>query len=330
VQYQLLADGAPAAVRPWFLGSRITEAVRGLRPDVVHVDGLVFPMVVRHLRWKLPRKAAILVQDHGGFHQQSRSFRTWRGRAFYRFGLAAADGFLFTARQQAVPWMQAGIIANGGAVHEVVESSTDMASWPIQAPGVLPGRPALLWVGRLDANKDPITVLEGFERVADLLPEAALTMVYGEDDLLPEVELRIARSPSLRGRVHLRGRLARSALPAAYAGADIFVLGSHHEVACFSLMEALSFGVIPVVTDIPAFRAITGGGRVGALFAAGDPRAFAEAIVATVRGGAISRDEVRAYFARELSWSAVGRRALSIYRAAAASRTPSPTRARSA
>ena len=28
------------------------------------------------------------------------------------------------------------------------------------------GDPALLWVGHLDANKDPLTVLEGFEQVA--------------------------------------------------------------------------------------------------------------------------------------------------------------------
>ena len=42
-----------------------------------------------------------------------------------------------------------------------------------------------------------------------------------------------------------------------YAAADVFVLGSRHEAASFALIEALAFGVTPVVSDIPAFRALT-------------------------------------------------------------------------
>src|SRR5205814_5730077 len=131
---------------------------------------------------------------------------------------------LFTVQAQAAPWREAGIIGADQLVHEVMEASTDLL--PGGPAAALPGRPALLWVGRLDANKDPLTVLGGFELAAETLPEAGLTLVYGDDLLLPEVRSRIAGSPRLQGRVHLRGRLERGELLALYAGADPVLLGS--------------------------------------------------------------------------------------------------------
>src|SRR5262249_31258042 len=127
--------------------------------------------------------------------------------------------------------------------------------------------------------------------------------------------------PQLRARIQLRGRVDRRALPALYRSADVFVLGSHREVACFSLIEALSFGVTPVVTDIPPFRALTDGGRVGALFRPGDPGALAAGIARVSAGDRPGRRaSVRAHFDRALSWAAIGAQALEAYRSAAGGR----------
>jgi glycosyltransferase involved in cell wall biosynthesis len=315
VHYRFVADATPA-------GARIAGVIGRLRPDAVHVDGLVFPAVVGLVRVRAARHTAIVVQDHGGVRLPWEGLLRAPIRLLYGLGLGAADGFMFTARAQAEPWRAAGVIRARHAVYEVLESSTDMASWPPAAgDGVLPGDPAMLWVGRLDENKDPLTVLEGFALAAAALPRASLTLVYGDDRLLPGVAAWIAARPALRPRISLRGRVDRRALPALHRTADVFVIGSHREVACFSLIEALSFGVTPVVTDIPPFRAITADGRVGALFPPGDPRALARALQATSQGDRRERrSAVRAHFERELSWEAVGSRALAAYRAAASDR----------
>jgi glycosyltransferase involved in cell wall biosynthesis len=148
-------------------------------------------------------------------------------------------------------------------------------------------------------------------------------MLFTEHPLLPEVEARVAASALLRPRVHLRGAVPRSALPAFYAGADLFVMGSHHEAACYSLIEALSFGVTPVVTDIPPFRVLTGEGKLGGTFSPGDAAGLAAALG---RLGEVdlphNRQAVRAHFDRQLSWAAVGARAMEIYRAAVRARQP--------
>jgi glycosyltransferase involved in cell wall biosynthesis len=322
VEYRLLADRAEPQPRPWFWASRLVGEVTRFRPTAVHVDGLLFPAVVRHLRLRLPAATAIVVQDHGGFGARARAFTHRAVRTFYRWGLGAADGFLFTVREQAAPWRLAGIIGPGHRVHEIPEASTDLGDLAtVGRPSErLPGRPALLWVGRLDANKDPLTVLEGLAQASVSLPDAALTMVFGEDGLLPAVEARLARDSSLAARVHLRGRVERRELGALYAAADLFVLGSHREVACFSLIEALSFGLAPVVTDIPPFRTLTGGGQFGALFPPGDAQGLSGALVRLCRGGLPDRRSVRAHFERELGWPALGRRALEIYQSCSAGR----------
>lgn len=58
-------------------------------------------------------------------------------------------------------------------------------------------RIGLARVGRLDTNKDPLAVLQGFELALGWLPQATLYMAYSEDKLLPEVQAYIAKRPTL-------------------------------------------------------------------------------------------------------------------------------------
>jgi glycosyltransferase involved in cell wall biosynthesis len=320
VDYWFVADGGLPEVPPWFGAAPVVEAVRALAPEVVHVDGMVYPLQVRLFRTRLPPDVALLVQDHGGIHADSPGFQRWLWRRFFAFGLSAADGFLFAAADLAQPWLRAGIISPQQTIHVALESSTDLAALP-PVPGgpVATGRPAVLWVARLDANKDPLTVLTGFERAARALAAAELTMVFGTDDLLPAVRERIASSALLRPRVHLLGRIEQRMLAGLYATADLFVLGSHHESCGYALLEALAFGVTPVVTDIPPFRALTDDGRIGALFPVGNATLLAKALVKLGHADLASRREgIRGHFARALSWPAVGNRAAGIYERARA------------
>jgi glycosyltransferase involved in cell wall biosynthesis len=238
--------------------------------------------------------------------------------ALYRAGLGAADGVLFSVREQAASWRAASVIGPGQPVYEVLESSRRLRPIPrAQARAVsgLRGNPALLWVGRLNANKDPLTVLAGFEQALPQLPGARLAMTYLTADLLPEVQARLAASPALAERVDLLGCLPYERMAALLSAADMFVLGSHREGSGYALIEAIACGAVPVVTDIPSFRAITAGGRLGRLWPPGDARALAAALVELGRADlGPTRAAMAEHFERELSWDAIGRRALAIYR----------------
>jgi len=300
---------------------RLHRAVKTLRPDVAHVNGLMFPLQTWLLRRTLPRESALIVQDHGGAPPATRSAVARLRYPIRRAGLRAADGFMFTTAEQAQPWHAAGLIGPDQPVYGVVEAGRPVRPLPraeARAASGVCGDPAMLWVGHLDANKDPLTVLAGFERALPHLPGARLTMVYVSDELLPAVRARLAAAPALAERVDLRGRVLYDLVAAYYSAADIFVLGSHREGSGYALIEALTCGAVPVVTDIPSFRALTAGARgmpYGVLWPPGDADALAAALVEVARSDlAPLRAELVAYAARELSWDAIGRKALAAYR----------------
>jgi glycosyltransferase involved in cell wall biosynthesis len=265
-----------------------------------------------------------VVQDHGSRPPDPRHPIGALAAVARRAGLWVADGFLFTAARQAEPWRRGGVIGARQVVYEVQEASTAFRPVP---PGAarresgVDGSPAVLWVGRLNANKDPLMALEGFERSVRLLPHARLTMVFGAGDLLAAVRRRVSGSAALASRVRLAGPVPHDRMPAFYSAADLFLLGSHHEGSGYALIEACACGASPVVTDIPSFRAMTGGGRIGALWAPGDAAACARALVAAGRRDRLAeRGRVLDHFEQALSWSATGRRAMEAYAHAAAGR----------
>jgi glycosyltransferase involved in cell wall biosynthesis len=120
--------------------------------------------------------------------------------------------------------------------------------------------------------------------------------------------------PALRPRVRLAGRVPRDAMPAYFSAADLFVLGSHREGSGYALIEALACGVMPVVTAIASFRALTAEGSVGELWPPRDAAALARALVRAAERIAPSHRAARqAYFDRHFGWPQLGQRARSIY-----------------
>jgi glycosyltransferase involved in cell wall biosynthesis len=329
VEY-LFRTGASWPGRSWSDPRGLHRAVRALRPDVAHVNGMVFPVETWLLRRALPREAALIVQDHGGVPTTGRMIGARLRHKVKRAGLRAADGFMFTAPEQAQPWRDANLIAPRQPVYQVIEASRPVQSMEREAARAatgVRGDPALLWVGHLDANKDPLTVLAGFELALPQLPCARLTMAYMNDTLLPDVRARLAASPALSERVELRGRVPYDLIGAYFSAADIFVQGSYREGSGYALIEALICGATPVVTDIPSFRSLTVAGdgptatSYGALWPPGDAAALAAALIEVGRGASGQRRaELIAYAERTLTWAAVGRRALAVYQDALALR----------
>ncbi len=285
------------------------------QPDVVHVNGLIFAMSAWLLRQRLPPPTVIVMQDHGGGIP---------GRLLITRFLSVADAFLFSTIGQADAWRDAGLLPRDAHVCDIMEASTTLraiARDEAREITRISGSPALLWVGRLNANKDPLTVLDGFARVLSALPDATLTMVYGDDEMFDAVCGRIDQSRELRARVRLIGQVRRDRLSAFYSAADLFVSGSHEEGSGYALLEACACGLTPIVTDIPSFRAITGHGTFGALWPPGDSAAFAAAVTAHAQTTTPwDRSRIVEYFERELSWNAIGRRAVKIYREVVAAR----------
>lgn len=304
---------------------RLGAEVERLAPDLLHVHGLALPGHVRRLRERLPA-ARVLAQDHA-----DRPPRPWRRWAAAR-GTRPYDAVAFTVREQAAPFFAAGALPRGLPVHEVLESSTDFRpgepAAARRAAGVY-GEPCLAWVGRLDANKDPLTVLEGLARAAPRLRDPHLWCCHREGPLLDAVWWRACGDRRLAGRVHLLGELPASGVERLLQAADGLVQGSRREGSGYAVLEALACGATPVVTDIAPLRRIVG--EAGLLWRAGDPRSLADALV-RLAGTPAGEGRARALarFQGALCWSAVGRELAAAYEGCLAGAGERPSRPRSA
>jgi glycosyltransferase involved in cell wall biosynthesis len=288
----------------------VAARIQGMAPQVLHVHGLGFPDEVLLLAEAAPG-IPILLQDHA-----NRPPRWWRRRAWKRCGRTVA-GVAFCQRQQARPFIEAGVLERGAAVYEIPESTSRFAPADQQAARrdtSVAGDPALLWVGHLDVNKDPLTVLDGIAAAAAALPGLQLWCCFGTAPLLRQVRRRVAADRLLQGRVHLLGPVPHARVEQLMRAADFFVSGSHRESTGYALIEALACGLPPLVTDIPSFRALTGEGAVGRLWRAGDAPSLCSALLQMrTRAAPAARAAARQHFERELSFEALGRKLSAVY-----------------
>lgn len=286
------------------------DLVANLGAQIFHIHGLGFPEDIQALA-RLAPGTPMIVQDHA-----NRPPRTWR-RLLWRRGFAMISGVAFCASLQAQPFIDAGLLPPRATIYEIPESTSrfvpgDQAE-ARRATG-LRGDPCLLWVGHLDENKDPLTVLDGVSEAVGQLPGLQLWCCFGSAPLRAEVQSRIDSDPRLQGRVHLLGRVPHQTIQHLMQASDLFVLGSHREGSGYSLIEALACGLPPVVTDIPSFRALTGPARVGWLWPCGDARRMCDSllsIASQVRPEL--RRLTREHFDAELSFAALGRKLRAAY-----------------
>jgi glycosyltransferase involved in cell wall biosynthesis len=278
--------------------------------DVVHFHGTVMHLNLVLLARRLGR-AALVVQHHGGGAANHPLTL-----ALQRRGFARADRVLFTCDAHANPFIAAGLL-DRRKVETVLEAST-----PMKPPSQEEARRRTGWVGdpifvspgRLHPDKDPFTVLRGFEIIARSWPEARLYLCYLTAELLPALRRYAEERPELARRVRFLGCVPHEEMASILASADFLVQASLREVAGYAVIEGMAAGAIPVVTRIDAFEEITDHGRQGVLFPLGDAAALARGVLVQGRVDlAARRQAVRDHFDACLSFAAVTRRLEEIY-----------------
>ena len=321
VEYRFVGDRLGPVVRAWQVSANVNKVIVDLcgrhagrdQATIVHLNGMMYGLQARLLRRSLPQAVPIVIQHH------AEGAQTGMRGGFQRWALRDVDGFLFAARALADPWIHSGMIQSQRDVFEVMEGSTTFRpqdrAVACQVTGMA-GSPIFLSVGRLIDIKDPLTVLDGFERIVGELPQARLYLVhFRRSDLLSQVQQRIADRPALSNAVRLLQDIPHPEMEWIYNSADYILLGSHREGSGFALLEALACGVVPIVTDIPSFRLMTDGGRIGALWPPGNSDALAaSALSVTRRSWDAESTAARRQFEECCSFDAIGREASAAYR----------------
>lgn len=328
VDYVFVKDDLSGRLNAFDIPWKFFKAVRAVNADVVHLHELGRSIQNLVLRMLLPQSVGIVIQHHGG-----KSEYNWKMRVHNAIN-NVVDGYFFTTKEQGADWFRSSkqadkvmAVMEGGSYFDFDSRDANRTfsyknRETNKAITGLVGDPVFLWVGRLDDNKDPITVLRGFEMVLEHYPQARLYMIYGERTLEPEVNTILEQSYLLKEQVVLLGKVPHAMLEKYYYSADYFVLGSHYEGSSFSLSEALSCGCIPIVTNIPSFRFMTDEGQIGALWQCDDPASFDEAVrKALPKQKEVEATRCIAFYQQHLSYDAIGKDAIAHYQHIAQRRT---------
>ena len=305
-------------MEPWSLlrPAALAERIRALAPDVVHTHSGVWRKGARAARMAgVPR---VVHTEHGRRHPDPLEDRWIDGWASRSTDVVAAVSRPLAAHLSAR-------VVRGRATIEVVPNGVDTDAFhPVADDGVLRAElgigaevPVIGSVGRLEPIKGYDVALRALARLdaPGMAGPPPVLVVAGDGSERARLN-GLAVELGIEDRVRLLGW--RDDLRALHAGFGIFTMSSHSEGTSVSLLEAMSAGLCPVVTDAGGNADVLGPALRHRLVPPGDPAALAEAWARALADGDARRADgaaARARVVADFSAAAMVRRYARLYAA---------------
>ncbi len=278
------------------------------RPDILHIHAIgpafftplarafgLRVVVTHHLRnyenEKWSRSARLLLRAG-----------EWAGMTFANGRIAVSDGLAAQmTRSYRVP---VSAIPNGIDRPQIVQTTETL-----QACGLTPNRYALT-VARVDEQKRQLDSIAAYARLRR--PDFKLALVGGADYAGSYARAVAAAAQQTPGVV-LLGHRSGAALAELYSHAGVFVLPSSHEGQPIAVLEAASFGLPVILSDIAAHRELAL--PRARYLAVGDIAALAEHLAAVFAVPVVDKLNAveRARLLARHDWSIIAQRTLAVY-----------------
>ncbi|HEY4095819.1 MAG TPA: glycosyltransferase family 4 protein [Baekduia sp.] len=154
----------------------------------------------------------------------------------------------------------------------VIHNAVDVAGQ--RRAGLRGDPPQVVWVGRLAAPKDPLTLVDA---LASLPRGSFRALLVGDGPLCDEVAAAV-QGAGLGESVTMAGEVRD--LASVLADADLFVLASGSEGFPISVLEAMATGLPVVASDVGGVAEAVVDGETGLLVPPGDATSLAGALSA--------------------------------------------------
>jgi starch synthase len=257
----------------------------------------------------------------GGYQVSSWCERTAIESAAAVIAVSAGMRSDILAAYPAVPPGRVRVIRNG---IDTRQYAPDQRTGVLAGYGIDPGRPSVVFVGRITRQKGLPVLLRAAER---LDPAVQLVLCAGQPDtpeLAAEVTALAGHLQATRsGVTWLSGMLAREEVIQILSHATVFACPSLYEPLGIVNLEAMACGAAVVASRVGGIPEVVADGQTGILVPAGDPAALAAALNALAldqdRAGAMGR-RGRERAVAEFSWASVAAQTAGLYAELAAAR----------
>jgi glycosyltransferase involved in cell wall biosynthesis len=302
--------GVEAAVHSFLA---VLYAIRR-RPDILHVHAVGPALFVPLARLFGLR---VVVTTHGSDYAREK----WGvvARAVLRLGERL--GMRFSTRSIAITKTIASDMAEQYGKPLAVIPNGVRLSAPVRSVetleqlGLQPGR-YVVCIARVVPEKRQLDLIDAFARAS--LPRGWKLAIVGAADAGSEYANKVAALASVTPGVVLAGFQSGEALTQLYQNAGLYVLPSSHEGLPIGLLEALSFSLPVLASDIAANREV--GLDESTYFPLGDIDHLAERMrqIAQTPPALGERQALAKRIIQRYDWEKVAERTLEVYRSALA------------
>jgi glycosyltransferase involved in cell wall biosynthesis len=276
------------------------------RPDILHIHG-IGPSAVTPIARLFGLR--VVVTHHGPDYDRDR----WGSlaRATLRFG--ERMGMRYANARIAISKVivdliksrhgrDAVLIPNG-----VVAIQPETGSDKVRAFGLEPGK-YFLQVSRIVPEKRQLELIEAYKRARPEGWKLALVGGLGTDAYSKRVQAA-AEDPG----VVLTGFITGTPLQQMYSHAGAFVLPSSHEGLPIAMLEALSYGLPVIASDIPANLEV--GLEASSYFPVGDVEALGQRLVrlAEIKEDTAARGARRRWVEAKYDWHRIAEKTFAVY-----------------
>jgi len=246
----------------------VRRAVSDLRPDLVHAH-----FALGYGLWGVLSRHRPLVVSAWGSDVLVGPERSWLDRQVLRFVLRRATLTISVATHLRDRMVKYGLRADRAVV---IPMGVDLDRYPPQPYRIRTRSIGFVSTRTLEPIYDLETLIRAAAEIFRRFPEAR-GQIVGGGSLKSSLE-RFATTQGLMGRLEFRGPLPSDTLMNSLAMAQVYVSTSKSDGASVSLLEAMSRGCFPIVTDIAANREWIENGKNGFVFPVGDAQALAERV----------------------------------------------------
>jgi glycosyltransferase involved in cell wall biosynthesis len=265
------------------ISQRAASAIREFKPDIVHIQ-MHFPISRMVLREAARQGIPVVATNHfmpdnltHYLHlprfvtDQIHKF-AWQDAARVYGRTRGVSAPTRTAGVMLEPWLKADVPAiSNGIDLKRFNPQNDPA--PAREKYNLPQKPTLLFVGRLDKEKNVDVVLRA---VAQAAAKADFHFIIAGHGAEQNKLKKLAQTLGIAQRTTFAGFVPDELLPSLYAAADCFVNAGTAELQCIVAMEAMATGLPVLGARAVALPELIHDGKNGFLFEPGDSAELAQ------------------------------------------------------